>query len=332
MSECIRPPTRSSTPRRWSRRSPCPRASARRSGRRCRRRRSRSAAPVARFAPRVAARMPGPTARPAPATPARFRNSRRETRLRALPAELGGRNAQAARRRDAPRPAVRTREAAACVPSDPPSPRSDRRTISHFGAELSSELTQCADRVVRISTRCAALTPSLCGSPQPILAVAPVTPARRVDDLDRKIIEALQENGRESFRRIAARLGVSEGTIRARYARLTSEGILQVVAVTNPLGLGFDQALVGLKTSGSPGEVADEISRWPRGRLRRRHGRAVRPRRRGRRRRPPRAARAHEPDARARRRRDDGDLLLSRDVETALRLGDTRGEHTDHRA
>jgi Lrp/AsnC family transcriptional regulator, regulator for asnA, asnC and gidA len=90
-----------------------------------------------------------------------------------------------------------------------------------------------------------------------------VTPARRVDDLDRKIIEALQDNGRESFRRIAARLGVSEGTIRARYARLTSEGILQVVAVTNPLGLGFDQALVGVKTSGPPGEVADAISRWP---------------------------------------------------------------------
>jgi Lrp/AsnC family transcriptional regulator, regulator for asnA, asnC and gidA len=90
-----------------------------------------------------------------------------------------------------------------------------------------------------------------------------VTPAQRVDELDRKIIEALQENGRESFRRIAARLGVSEGTIRARYARLTSEGILQVVAVTNPLGLGFDQALVGLKTSGAPGDIADEIARWP---------------------------------------------------------------------
>jgi Lrp/AsnC family transcriptional regulator, regulator for asnA, asnC and gidA len=90
-----------------------------------------------------------------------------------------------------------------------------------------------------------------------------VTPARRVDELDRKIIEALQTNGRESFRRIAAGLGVSEATIRARYARLTGEGILQVVAVTNPLGLGFDQALVGVKTSCAPGEVADEISRWP---------------------------------------------------------------------
>ena len=101
------------------------------------------------------------------------------------------------------------------------------------------------------------------------LRVAPVEPGRgavtpaRVDELDRKIIEALQTNGRESFRRIATSLGVSEATIRARYARLTSEGILQVVAVTNPLGLGFDQALVGVKTSGPPGEVADEISRWP---------------------------------------------------------------------
>jgi Lrp/AsnC family transcriptional regulator, regulator for asnA, asnC and gidA len=44
---------------------------------------------------------------------------------------------------------------------------------------------------------------------------------------------------------------------------LTNEGILQVVAVTNPLGLGFDQALVGIKTSGPPSEVADEIARWP---------------------------------------------------------------------
>ena len=90
-----------------------------------------------------------------------------------------------------------------------------------------------------------------------------VTPARPVDELDRGIIEALQDNGRESFRRIAGRLGVSEATVRARYARLTGEGILQVVAVTNPLGLGFDQALVGVKTAGPPSEAADEIARWP---------------------------------------------------------------------
>jgi Lrp/AsnC family transcriptional regulator for asnA, asnC and gidA len=91
----------------------------------------------------------------------------------------------------------------------------------------------------------------------------PVAPARRVDDLDRGIIESLQENGRDSFRAIAGRLGVSEATVRARYARLTGEGILQVVGVTNPLGLGFEQALVGIKTSGPPDAVSDEISHWP---------------------------------------------------------------------
>jgi Lrp/AsnC family transcriptional regulator for asnA, asnC and gidA len=91
----------------------------------------------------------------------------------------------------------------------------------------------------------------------------PIAPARTVDDLDRRIIEALQANGRESFRRIAVRLGVSEATVRARYQRLTGEGILQVVGVTNPLGLGFDQALVGVKTSGPPDAVADAIARWP---------------------------------------------------------------------
>ena len=90
----------------------------------------------------------------------------------------------------------------------------------------------------------------------------PVAPARRTDELDRRIIEALQANGRESFRAIAARVGVSEATVRARYGRLTVEGILQVVAVTNPLGLGFEQALVGVKTSGAPQPAADEIASW----------------------------------------------------------------------
>src|SRR3954465_3037040 len=85
----------------------------------------------------------------------------------------------------------------------------------------------------------------------------PVAPARRTDELDRRIIEALQANGRESFRALAARGGVSEATVRARYGRLTAEGILQVVAVTNPLGLGYEEGLVGAKTSGSPQQRAE---------------------------------------------------------------------------
>ena len=90
-----------------------------------------------------------------------------------------------------------------------------------------------------------------------------VSRPRQVDAVDKSIIEALQKNGREPFRRIAARVGVSEATIRARYARLCDDDIVQVTAVTNPLGLGFDaQAMVGIRTTGAPEPVADEITRW----------------------------------------------------------------------
>ena len=91
----------------------------------------------------------------------------------------------------------------------------------------------------------------------------PVSRAPQLDHVDRGIIEALQRNGRESFRRIAASLGVSEATVRARYGRLCEQSILQVTGVTNPLGLGFDaQAMVGIRTTGPAENVADEIAKW----------------------------------------------------------------------
>jgi len=90
-----------------------------------------------------------------------------------------------------------------------------------------------------------------------------VVRAPRVDAVDRGIIEALQRNGRESFRRIAIDVGVSEATVRARYARLRDENVLQVTGVTNPLGLGFEAiAMVGVRTAGPPEPVADAISGW----------------------------------------------------------------------
>jgi Lrp/AsnC family transcriptional regulator for asnA, asnC and gidA len=90
-----------------------------------------------------------------------------------------------------------------------------------------------------------------------------VSVPRSLDQIDQAIIEALQQNGREPFRRIAAGAGVSEATIRARYQRLCEDNILQVTGVTNPLGLGFEaQAMVGIRTSGGPDAVADEISQW----------------------------------------------------------------------
>ena len=91
----------------------------------------------------------------------------------------------------------------------------------------------------------------------------PVSRPASIDRLDRQIIEALQENGREPFRQIAGQLGVSEATIRNRYARLCRENVLQVTGVTNPLGLGFDaQAMIGVKTSGPVEAVADEVASW----------------------------------------------------------------------
>ena len=101
------------------------------------------------------------------------------------------------------------------------------------------------------------------GQVNPLTERGPVRRARRLDAVDRGIIEALQRNGREPFRRIAATLAVSEATIRARYRRLCDDNILQVTAITNPLGLGFDaQAMVGIRTAGPPERVADEIARW----------------------------------------------------------------------
>ena len=90
-----------------------------------------------------------------------------------------------------------------------------------------------------------------------------VVKPRRIDPVDKGIIEALQRNGREPFRRIAGKLGVSEATVRARYARLCDDNILQVTGVTNPLGLWFEsQAMIGVRTTGPPDPVADEIARW----------------------------------------------------------------------
>ena len=101
-------------------------------------------------------------------------------------------------------------------------------------------------------------------SPAPAVPRGPVVRARRIDAIDKGIIEALQRNGREPFRRIAASLGVSEATVRARYGRLCEDNILKVTGVTNPLGLGFEaQAMVGVRTAGPPETVADEIAHWP---------------------------------------------------------------------
>ena len=96
------------------------------------------------------------------------------------------------------------------------------------------------------------------------LTRGPVRRPASLDDLDGRIIAALQANGREPFRAMATSFGVSEATIRNRYARLVESGALQVTAVTNPLGMGYDaQALLGVTVDGPAERVADVLAQWP---------------------------------------------------------------------
>ncbi|MGN6380889.1 MAG: Lrp/AsnC family transcriptional regulator, partial [Gaiellales bacterium] len=83
-----------------------------------------------------------------------------------------------------------------------------------------------------------------------------------LDRANRQIIEILQRDGRRSFTSIGRDLGMSEAAVRARVQRLTEEGVLSVVAVTDPLRLGFEvMALIGVQAT-DLSRVADEVSEW----------------------------------------------------------------------
>ena len=84
-----------------------------------------------------------------------------------------------------------------------------------------------------------------------------------VDDIDRQIIDALQIDGRVAFAQIAEQLSVSPGMVRLRYNRLIEEGVLKVVAITNPLRMGFKtMAMIGIRVDGSKLlDAAEKISR-----------------------------------------------------------------------
>jgi Lrp/AsnC family transcriptional regulator, regulator for asnA, asnC and gidA len=86
-----------------------------------------------------------------------------------------------------------------------------------------------------------------------------------VSDLDKRIIEHLQADGRRPFTQIAADLGVSEAAVRARTNRLIERGILQVVGVTDPLRLGFQQmAMIGIRCdSDKLIEVSEQVAEMP---------------------------------------------------------------------
>ena len=82
------------------------------------------------------------------------------------------------------------------------------------------------------------------------------------DEIDLQIIDALRKDGRVAFSQIAEQLNVSPGMIRLRYSRLVDQGYLKVVAITNPLRMGFKtMAMIGIRADGSKLlDVAEKIS------------------------------------------------------------------------
>jgi Lrp/AsnC family transcriptional regulator for asnA, asnC and gidA len=82
-----------------------------------------------------------------------------------------------------------------------------------------------------------------------------------LDDVSKAIIEQLQQDGRRSYAAIGKVVGLSEAAVRQRVQRLIDGGVMQVVAVTDPLELGFArQAMVGVRVQGPLESVADALS------------------------------------------------------------------------
>jgi Lrp/AsnC family transcriptional regulator for asnA, asnC and gidA len=82
----------------------------------------------------------------------------------------------------------------------------------------------------------------------------------QLDDTDRAIIELLQADGRMPFTKVAAEVGLTEGAIRQRVQRLTDAGVMQIVAVTDPMSLGVRRvAMVGARVAGDAEATADAL-------------------------------------------------------------------------
>lgn len=85
-----------------------------------------------------------------------------------------------------------------------------------------------------------------------------------LDEINKRIIERLQQDGRTSYAALATVVGLSEAAVRQRVQRLLDSGVMQIVAVTDPLMLGFArQVMVGLRVEGDLRPVADALAAVP---------------------------------------------------------------------
>ena len=82
----------------------------------------------------------------------------------------------------------------------------------------------------------------------------------QLDDIDRAIIERLQQDGRMPYTRLATVVGLSEAAVRQRVQRLIDNGTMQVVAVTNPMQLGMGRmAMIGVRTEGDISAITTQL-------------------------------------------------------------------------
>ncbi len=83
-----------------------------------------------------------------------------------------------------------------------------------------------------------------------------------IDEVGKQLVEELQRDGRRSYAALAKSVGLSEAAVRQRVQRLIDSGVMQVVAVTDPLQVGFSrQAMVGIRAEGDLVRVADELGK-----------------------------------------------------------------------
>lgn len=91
-------------------------------------------------------------------------------------------------------------------------------------------------------------------------AGAPPAPVQ-LDEMSKAIIEKLQHDGRRSYAAIGKSVGLSEAAVRQRVQRLVDAGVMQIVAVTDPMQLGFSrQAMIGIRCQGDATKVAERLA------------------------------------------------------------------------
>ncbi|MGN6609197.1 MAG: Lrp/AsnC family transcriptional regulator [Jatrophihabitans sp.] len=83
-----------------------------------------------------------------------------------------------------------------------------------------------------------------------------------MDEISLAIIEQLQEDGRRPYAAIGKAVGLSEAAVRQRVQKLIDTGVMQVVAVTDPMQLGrARQAMIGISVNGDIEMVAEQLAK-----------------------------------------------------------------------